>query len=168
MADFNKYAPKLKRWEGGYANDPDDTGKQTQCGVTLATFQQFFGADKAEADLRRMTEAQWRTIMKGGFWDKCQADMIHNQSVAECIVDWCVNSGPAIIKKVQGIVGVKADGVVGPQTLRAINNYDGKKLHYRVKAARLAWLVDCVERRSVAVKWFDGWINRVASFCYQR
>ena len=168
MADFDNYAPKLKRWEGGFANVAGDTGGATNCGVTLATFQMYYGEDMTEADLRKMTEAQWRRIMKGGFWDKCLADMIHNQSVAELIVDWAINSGTAVLKKVQGIVGVKADGIVGPKTLRAINDYDARKLHYRVKAARLSWLIDCVERRSAAVKFFDGWINRVASFTFQK
>lgn len=168
MAQFDKYAPKLKMWEGGYANDPDDTGGATNCGVTLSTFRVYYGEDKTALDLQRMTEQQWRHIMKGGFWDKVHGDMIKNQSVAECIVDWCVNSGTGMIKKVQGIVGVKADGIFGPKTLRAVNDYDARKLHYRVKAARLAWLIDCVERRSAAVKFFDGWINRVASFVYQK
>lgn len=168
MANFDTYAPKLKRWEGGFANDKDDTGGATNCGVTLSTFQVYYGEDKTEADLRAMTPEQWRRIMKGGFWDRCLADMIHNQSVAESIVDWCINSGPAIIKKVQGIVGVKADGLFGPKTLRAVNEYDARKLHYRLKAARLSWIMDVVERRSAAVKFFDGWVNRVASFTYQR
>ena len=121
MASFDKYAPKLKKWEGGFGNHPADTGGATMCGVTLSTFRQFFGADKTEADLRKMTEAQWRTVMKGGFWDKCWADQIKNQSVAELIVDWCVNSGTGMIKRVQAIVTTTTDGVMGPKTLYAIN-----------------------------------------------
>ena len=113
MASFDKYAPKLKKWEGGFGNHPADTGGATMCGVTLSTFRQFFGADKTEADLRKMTEAQWRTVMKGGFWDKCWADQIKNQSVAELIVDWCVNSGTGMIKRVQAIVTTTTDGVMG-------------------------------------------------------
>ena len=109
MASFDKYAPKLKRWEGGFANHPADPGGATMCGVTLATFRAWYGQDKTAEDLRRMTETQWRHIMKTGFWDKCWGDQITNQSVAEIIVDWCVNSGTGMIRKVQEIVGTKVD-----------------------------------------------------------
>lgn len=168
MAQFDKYAPKLKRWEGGYANDPDDTGGATNIGVTLATFRQFYGADKTEADLRRMTAEQWRHIMKSGFWDKCWGDQIHNQSVAEIIVDWCVNSGTGMLKKVQGMVGTKADGVMGPKTLAAINTYNQQKLHFMVKAARAEHYAAITRNRSANLKFYDGWMNRLLDFCYAR
>lgn len=168
MANFDIYAPKLKKWEGGFANDPDDAGGATNCGVTLATFRMFYGEDKTEQDLYKMTPEQWREIMKGGFWDKCWGDLIKNQSVAECIIDWCINSGIGMLKKVQGIVAVKADGIMGPKTLKAINDYDARKLHFKVKAARTRWLIESVERRSANTKFFDGWINRVADFKYAK
>jgi len=167
MASFDKYAPKLKKWEGGYANHPNDTGHETMCGVTLATFRQFFGADKTEADLRAMTEAQWRTIMKGGFWDKCWADQIRSQAVAELIVDWCVNSGTGMLKNVQSIVGTKQDGIIGPKTLAAINAARAQLLHFKVKAARAAYYESIVIQRPSNIAFYDGWMNRLASFIYR-
>ena len=168
MANFDTYAPKLKRWEGGFVNEPDDAGGATNCGVTLATFQVYYGEDKTEADLRKMTEAQWRRIMKGGFWDKCQADMIHNQSVAEIFVDWCVNSGTGMIKRVQGMVGTKADGIVGPNTIRAINGYNQQRLHYLIKSARAAWYAELVAKKAAYLKFYDGWMNRLLDFTFRK
>lgn len=165
MADFDKYAPILKAWEGGYAVVPGDAGGATNMGVTLTTFQMHYGQDKTIIDLQRMTDQQWRAIMKGDFWDKCWGDMIRDQSVAESIVDWCINSGTGMLKKVQGMVGTKADGVMGPKTLSAINSADQRKLHYRIKAARLAHLSD-ISTKGSNLKFFDGWINRVAALCY--
>ena len=115
-----------------------------------------------------MTDQQWRHIMKTGFWDKCQADMIHNQSVAEIFVDWCVNSGTGMIKKVQGMVAVKTDGIVGPRTLAAINAYDQRRLHYMIKAARAEWYSACVKNRSANLKWYDGWMNRLLDFQFNK
>ncbi|MBQ5796313.1 MAG: peptidoglycan domain protein [Kiritimatiellae bacterium] len=151
MASFDKYAPKLKRWEGGFGNDPDDPGGATMCGVTLATFRAWYGQDKTVADLRRMTDAQWRRIMKDGFWDKCWGDQIKNQSVAEIFVDWVVNSGPAMIKKVQGLVGTTADGVLGPKTLLAINDCNPQKLHFASISGRSRTALRSTGRRSC---WF--------------
>lgn len=165
MAQFDLYAPALKAWEGGFANDPDDAGGATNMGVTLATFRMYYGEERTVADLIRMTEQQWRNIMKGGFWDKCWGDMIRNQSVAESIVDWCINSGTGMLKKVQGMVGTKADGVMGPKTLAAINAADPRKLHYRIKSARLEHL-SSIAMKSSNIKFYDGWINRAAALCY--
>lgn len=167
MASFDKYAPKLKQWEGGFGNHPNDTGGATMCGVTLATFRQYYGEDKTVADLRAMTEAQWRHIMKGGFWDKCWADQIRSQAVAEIIVDWCVNSGIGMIKKVQGIVGTRQDGVMGPKTLAAINAAKAQLLHFNIKAARAAYYETIVRNRPANMTFYDGWLNRLASFQYK-
>ncbi len=164
MADFNKYEPKLKKWEGGFVNDPRDTGGATMCGVTLNTFRQFFGEDKTEQDLMRMTPEQWRAIMKGGFWDKCWADQLKNQSVAEIIVDWCINSGMGMLKRVQEIVGTKADGIMGPKTLRAINCADQKTLHAKVKVARTRKYLKIIETSPSKVCFIEGWLNRLADF----
>ena len=169
MAQFDKYVPTLKKWEGGsYVNDPSDAGGATYMGITLATFQSFYGGDKTERDLQRMTDQQWRHIMKTGFWDKCNADMIQNQSVAEIFVDWCVNSGTGMIKRVQGMVGVKTDGICGPRTTQAINAYEQRRLHYLIKSARAEWYASCVKNRSANLKWYDGWMNRLIDFQFKR
>ena len=35
MADVNKLAPFILKWEGGFVNDPDDLGGATNMGVTI-------------------------------------------------------------------------------------------------------------------------------------
>jgi lysozyme family protein len=175
MADFNTYAKKLRKWEGTkFTILEGDKGGATNSGVTLSTFRLFYGADKTVEDLKRMTQEQWNAIMKGGFWDKCKADQIKNQSVAELFVDWCVNAGVGMIKNVQKILRVDADGIVGPKTLTALNSCNQKVLHYKIKKARLEHYFYCVEGTRIVdintyyppanIKWFDGWVNRTADF----
>ena len=124
MADFKKYAPTLLRLEGGYVNHPDDMGKATNMGVTIQTYREYCGQDKTIKDLQNMSYGTWQDIMKDLYWDKCLADRIENQSLAELIVDWCVNSGMVGLRKVQEIAGTKPDGIAGPKTLAAINDTD--------------------------------------------
>ena len=166
MADFSIYAPKLRQFEGGFVNDPRDSGGATYGGITLARFRQEFGMDKTVTDLKNMTDDQWCQIMKKGYWDWCGADDIKNQAVAEIFVDWCVNSGLGMIKKVQGIVGTKADGVVGPKTIAAINARDARQLHYAIKAARADYYAQCVKSKSSNIAFYDGWMNRLCQFKY--
>lgn len=167
MASFDKYSPKLKRWEGGFVNNPADPGGATNCGVTLSTFRMYFGSDKTEQDLMAMTPEQWRKIMKGGFWDRCWGDQIRSQCVAEIIVDWCINSGTGMIKKVQAIVGTAQDGIMGPKTLAAINAARPQLLHFYLKAARAAYYESIVRSRPSNIVFYDGWFNRLADFKYR-
>lgn len=168
MADFKIYAEKLQQLEGGFVNDPLDAGGATKCGVTLARFRQEFGEDRTVEDLKAMTEAQWTRIMKGGYWDKCCGDAIKNQSIAEIFVDWCINSGLGMIRKVQGIVGTKADGIVGPKTINLINVKDPQWLHYSIKAARAQFYADLVHNKASQVKFYEGWMNRLGRFQFKK
>lgn len=165
MANFNTYAPRLRRWEGNsFVCDPDDYGGATNSGVTLATFRKTFGRNKTVEDLKNMTETQWRAVMKGEFWDRCKADQIKNQSVAEIFVDWCINSGIGKIKFVQHFVGVDQDGIVGPKTIAAINAADQRALHRRIKMTRARRFLDQIDGNTSQMKFFNGWFNRLIDF----
>jgi lysozyme family protein len=99
--------------------------------------------------------------MKSGYWDKCKADQIDNQKIAEIIADWCVNSGTARIRDVQAILGVKPDGMVGAITLTAINRADSDELYRRLMNARIGWFERIVARDPSQKKFLKGWMNRL-------
>lgn len=166
MADFQKYAPKLRILEGGFSNRRSDRGGPTNQGVTLRTFRAKFGADKTVEDLKKITPEQWTAIMKPEFWDKCQGDKIVSQSVAEIFCDWCINSGTDKIRKVQFILGVKTDGIVGPKTLTALNSQDPKNLFNRIYVAREKHFYRLVELDPSQEVNLAGWLNRLKSFVF--
>ena len=112
--------PFILRWEGGFSDHPADRGGATNKGVTLSTFQQFYGADRTADDLRAMTDEQWLRIFREGYWNRWQADRIASQSLANLLVDWVWASGSHGITRPQRILGVEADGIVGEQTLAAL------------------------------------------------
>lgn len=139
MAKSEILQPFILSWEGNFVNDPADAGGATNKGVTIATFRQVFGKDKTIADLKAMTKEQWYTIFKKYYWDRWKADQIIDQSIANMVVDWVWASGQYGITNVQKLLGVVADGVVGPKTIAAINSKDAKKLFREVYAARLSY-----------------------------
>lgn len=178
MANFKTYEKKLQEAEGsGYHNKPTDKGGPTTSGITYSTYKLFFPNNTFE-QFKKMTYADWYFIMKNGFWDRCRADEIKNQSVAEIFVDWTVNSGWERIKNVQKIVGVTQDGIVGPKTLVAINNCNQQALHYLIKKARHNWFMQCVDgergldpRATILptnIANYDGWCNRLDKFMYKK
>lgn len=166
MADFKIYAPKLLQIEGEYVNHPDDSAGPTNKGITLATYRDYCGQDKTIADLQNISYGTWQNIMKDMYWDKCRADEIENQSVAEILVDWCINSGMVGLRRVQELVGAKPDGIAGPITLSLINSSDPRLLFERIKAARNQFYINIVKRDPKKKVFMNGWTNRLGLFEY--
>lgn len=167
MADFKHYAPKLIECEGGFVDHPEDKGGPTNLGITLNTYRQYCGEDKTVKDLRNMSYGTWQNIMKDMYWDKCLADRIDNQAVAEITVDWCINSGMVGLKKVQEIAGCKPDGVAGAKTLAAINGADQEDLFNRIVAARRQFYHNIVKRNPSQKVFINGWMNRLDKFKFE-
>lgn len=167
MADFKKYAPKLLQIEGGYVWHPEDKGGPTNKGVTLKTYREFYGDNKTIEDLKNIPYGHWLHIMKTGYWDRCKADDIVSQPIAEIVADWCVNSGASGIRKVQEIAGVKPDGIVGPMTLAAINGADAESLFERIWNARHQFYINIVKRDPSKKIFMNGWMNRLNMFKFK-
>lgn len=167
MADYQKLVPIIKKWEGGFVNDPSDSGGATNKGVTLSTFRSFYGSNKTVEDLKKLSDTQWLHIFLNGYWNKCQASNINNQSIANIFVDWAWGSGPVTaIKQVQKIVGTDVDGIVGQKTLDAINKKDPKTLFNAIKKARIEFVENLVKQRPKDAKFLQGWKNRINSFSF--
>ncbi|HMV08184.1 MAG TPA: glycosyl hydrolase 108 family protein [Cyclobacteriaceae bacterium] len=173
MAKFESFAGKLLRLEGGYVNHPLDRGGPTKYGVILSVWQEH-GHDKdgdgdidAE-DIKKLSEGDAKYIAKKIFWDYFLADLILNQSLAEFIVDWGYNSGRKTVAKiVQRVVKATVDGIVGPQTVTAINCADQELLFNALKIERKVFLNAIIKRRPDQIVFYDGWMNRVNSFNYK-
>lgn len=164
MADFKKYAPKLLQLEGGYTNHPEDQGGPTCKGITLNTYKAYCGQEKTIKDLQNMSYGTWESIMKDLYWDKVKGDEIENQSLAELIADWCVNSGNVSIRKVQEIAGCKPDGIVGPITLSLINTSNAELLFDRIWKARHQFYINIVKKNPRQKVFMNGWMNRLNRF----
>lgn len=163
MADFRHYIPTLKKWEGGFVDHPSDPGGATNCGVTLATYRQFYGKNKTVEDLKRMPSWQWETIMRT-YWNRCKADQIESQSIAELFVDWHINAGVNAIKQVQKMFGITADGIVGPVTLRYLNTPNGRVIFQWMQERREQYYINLVKNDPKKRVFLNGWLNRTRSF----
>lgn len=173
MANIDKLAPFILRWEGGFVNDPVDKGGATNMGVTIGTWRSV-GYDKdgdGDIDVDDLhlldKEDVIERVLRPHYWNRWRADEILNQSVANILVDWVWASGTHGIKRPQRILGVTADGIVGPKTLAAVNSMDPMELHFRIKNDRIKFIDEICQRDPSQERFRKGWMNRINALAYQ-
>lgn len=166
MAEItNSLISKIKKLEGGYVNNPNDKGGCTNSGITISTYRKYFGKTKTCNDLKNLSENHWMTIFINGYWNKILGYKIKNQSIADFLVDWYWHSGSYAIKFTQQILNVSSDGVVGPKTIAAINNYPNQKeLFQKLWNRRKKQFDDIVKRNPSQKIFLKGWYNRINDF----
>ena len=107
--------------EGGWADDPRDSGGATMKGITLATYEQYKGRHATKDELRAISDEDLAAIYRQGYWDKMRCDDLP-AGIDLVAFDAAVNSGPgASAKWLQRAAMVPADGVIGPVTIKAVN-----------------------------------------------
>jgi lysozyme family protein len=141
-------------------------------GVTLNTYRAYCKAEGLTAPdvtaLKAIPLEHWCNIAKKMFWNCCLADLIISQGVAEMLVDWAYNAGVKnAVKGVQRVVDVKEDGVMGNLTLAAVNAFNPYTLFGRLKAARLSYYDNIVERNPSQEVFLNGWVSRTMSITYK-
>lgn len=154
-------------------DDPADKGGLTKYGVTLQEWIDD-GYDKNKdghidgLDLRAITEDDAAIIAKKYYWDVVKGDQINNQSIAEFIADWAYNSGTKnIILKIQHLVALKPDGIVGPKTLELLNTAPQEDLFNKLKQRREDFYNAIVRADKTQAKFLKGWLIRNNSFKFK-
>lgn len=129
---FLEFIPFIFRWEGGYENDPDDPGGETN-----------FGIDKRShpgVDIQRLTPTQATEIYWRDYWVKNGCEW-HAPPLGEVFFNACVNCGP-------GRARTLLQATPAPHTASAF--LDQQEAFYR----RLA------TARPPLQKFIKGWLNR--------
>lgn len=177
-ADINLLAPKILKWEGGYANDPVDRGGATNMGVTIGTATGYYkkGAKNFDKngdgkitpeDIKALTKDDFTFVLRK-FWDHCRADEINNQSIAEIIVDWAWGSGPGTaMKKVSAVLGLNPSTKMTDEMLAKINGWQPQEdLFNKIWHARESHFNGIVSNNPSQRKFIKGWMNRLKSYTY--
>jgi lysozyme family protein len=112
--------------EGGFVNHPKDPGGATNLGVTKAVWESWIGKKVTVDDIKKLTVKDVTPLYKKNYWDKVRGDELPT-GLDLCVFDFGVNAGPGrAIKYLQRMVGAKEDGVFGPGTLKAVQEFVAK------------------------------------------
>lgn len=105
-----------------------------------------------------LTLEQAAAIYKRDFWDKIKLDSF--PIISFDMFDTAVNSGISVaIKLLQETVGSNPDGILGQQTIQAVNSYDPITLKKNYNARRLLFMTSLSSWSHNG----KGWARRIAN-----
>lgn len=137
---FMKSMPLVLAHEGGYVDHPRDPGGATNLGITLATLRAYRGRPVSKDDVKRLTRKEAEAIYRKNYWQPIKGDDLP-AGLDYAMFDYAVNSGVSrAVKELQRIVGTKPDGVMGVQTLAALDARPAAYLIDALCSRRLAFL----------------------------
>lgn len=148
------------REEGGYVNDPADSGGATNRGVTQATYDLYRDEKKQpRRHVRHLTIAETEAIYNS-FWQNCKADELP-QGINIIHFDFAINAGirRAAIT-LQRCVEVEDDGVIGPKTLAAVWEKNGEQLIRAYAESRRKFYKNLARQRPKDRRFLNGWLGR--------
>ncbi len=150
--------------EGGFIDDAEDPGGRTNYGITQTTADEY-----AAGDVALLTHARAFSIYRRMFAD-WHIDQVPEFHTFALVADSCVNHGSGrAIKWLQESLGIVDDGVIGPQTLQALDANAGlprgsEALYASILALRIEFYGELIHAHAYNAKWAHGWLNRAASF----
>ena len=155
--NYQKCLETILHHEGGYVNHPKDPGGETNLGVTKRVYEEWGGTK----DMKDLTVEDVAPIYRKNYWDRLKGDDLP-KGLDLCVFDFGVNAGTGrSAKYLQNLIGTTADGGIGPNTLKAVNNYvDEVGLELAVKnfqEARQGYY----ERLKTFETFGRGWTRRV-------
>ena len=156
--NFEDALEALLKHEGGYVNHPADPGGMTNLGVTKRVWEEWKGQAVDEVEMRALTPEKVAPLYKAKYWDMVHGDKLPS-GVDMCVFDCAVNSGVKRASKLlQRAIGVDDDGVIGRNTLAALENLAPEDVIDRFCAERLSFL----EALPTFATFGKGWSRRVA------
>lgn len=138
---FDKAFDRLMVNEGGYVNHPRDPGGETMYGVTkrVAVAHGYYGS------MRNLPKSFAKEVAKKSYWDAAHCDKF-DSTIAIQVFDAAYNHGPdraiKFLQKAAGITGRQVDGIVGSQTLGAVNRLPANVIVFKFLAERLKFFTD--------------------------
>jgi len=171
----NRFEECLKfvlKWEGGWSPPQPGDPNPTMKGITQAEYDSYRKSKGLPTrSVREIEDEEVREIYYNNYWKKVKADKLP-PPLDLVVFDTAVNCGvfraAVLLQEALNSLSarVKIDGVIGPQTLEAVNKiYEGKILWNLIRVyldlrknfyKRLALI------KKEKARFLKGWLNRLS------
>ena len=147
--DFDTAFDRLMGSEGGYVNNPNDPGGETQWGIAKRSYP--------NVDIANLTKDGAKEIYRRDFWDSLGDTPA---SIKFQVFDFAVNSGiQTAIRKLQAAIGVADDGHWGDVSAAKLASLNPSAVLMRFVAQRIRFWTSL----STWPTFGKGWANRAAA-----
>lgn len=185
MAEFKTAYFKTLIHEGGYSDHPSDRGGETYKGIARSRNSAWGGWSiidgyKSRADFLKALEEDPHlenlviALYKMNYWDRLSLDDMNDQLIAEELFDTAVNMGIGTASRFlqealnllnrnqKNFPDLKVDGMIGPRTMAAANNYTNRKAMLKtLNGLQFCKYRNICEADETQEVFFHGWLNRV-------
>jgi lysozyme family protein len=164
---FEEAFEKVLDIEGGYSDHEDDPGGKTKYGITEAVARR----NGYKGDMRDLTPDEAKEIYYHEFWLNHNYNKIKNRDIAIEMFDQAVNMGQStanrnlqksnnLLTAAKDIYPITVDGVIGPQTLRAINHCSKPIALFNVlNGYQIKHYINLAENSNKYKSFIAGWAN---------
>ena len=175
MNSFQKAWEETGRAEGGYVNNPNDSGGATNWGVTERVARKF----NFTGDMRDLPKKTATQIAKKAYWDVMKLDDIAelSESVALELFDTGFNAGTSragkfiqralngLNRKGRDFNDLVVDGAIGTKTIESLKTFLNKRgkrgetvMMRSLNGLQVEFYFKLVERREKDEDFLFGWI----------
>lgn len=156
-ANFDKHIRTILKNEGGYVNDPDDTGGETNFGISKRAYPKL---NIKKLKLREAIEIYYKD-----YWVKSNCNELP-EFIQLIHFDTAVNSGRNRANKIlqKAIGDIAVDGVLGPITISRSSSIT--LADYAIE--RCLFYAKIVRNKKSQGKFIVGWVKRVKDIVKMR
>jgi lysozyme family protein len=151
--DYKECLDLVLRSEGGWVNNPNDPGGETNLGVTKAVWEEYVG--HPVTTMKNLTKDDVAPLYEQKYWRACYGEVLP-RGLDFIVFSMGVNAGPGrSVKLLQQSIGCVPDGVIGPTTRSLICASNTATLINKFSEVRREYY------RSLGKPMFEkGWIAR--------
>ena len=133
-SNFQECLDLVLKSEGGWVNNSNDPGGETNLGVTKRVWIEYVG--HPVENLKKLTKEDVAPLYELKYWRPCYCEVLP-RGLDFVVFSMGVNAGPGrSVKLLQSAIGCIPDGVIGPRTRELISSSNGADIIKKFSTAR--------------------------------
>ena len=154
LKTFDEIIEQVLEHEGGYVDDPTDSGGETKYGISKKAYP--------NEDIKALTVERAKELYKRDYWDRFKVDNLPDR-IRHIYFDMCVNMGGGRATKIlqeacysKNSYKIDVDGGIGKNTIKASAYLED----FRLRAYRVMFYAELVMKKPNQIKFWVGWFKR--------